>query len=208
HRGRGVAASTMANANATMTTGGAEGGEQTDLSGTYTGTFNCGDAGATGEGTLTITGNTFTWTSGSDTKSGRITAVTTRGYTGVAMQFGEATGTTPPTIVSMRAKKTGDRLTLMTVPGANHVCSFAPAGRGGGGRHRGRRGRGAMPATPAEPATPAQPGETSATPAEPATPATPARRRGRRGRRGGNMNSNMDMGGNMNSNSMPPGGLL
>ncbi|OLE52266.1 MAG: hypothetical protein AUG51_18695 [Acidobacteria bacterium 13_1_20CM_3_53_8] len=211
HRGRrGTRAMTsgMANANSTMvTTGGAEGGEQTDLSGTYTGTFNCGDAGATGDGTLTITGNTFTWTSGSDTKSGRITAVTTRGYTGVAMQFGEATGTTPPTIVSMRAKKMGDRLTFMTVPGANHVCTFTPAG-GGGGRHRGRRARGAMPATPAEPATPAQPGETSATPAEPATPATPARRRGRRGRRGGNTNSNMDMGGNMNSNSMPPGGLL
>src|SRR6476646_2765964 len=82
--------------------------EQTDLSGTYTGTFDCADAGLTGETTLTITGNQFTT---SDGKSGRITAATTRGYTGVALQFGElvmATGKTPgvsPTIVSMRAKK-------------------------------------------------------------------------------------------------------
>src|SRR5258705_5048812 len=82
--------------------------EQTDLSGTYTGTFDCADAGLTGETTLTVTGNQFTT---SNVKSGRITAATTRGYTGVALQFGEftpATGTTPavvPTIVSLHAKK-------------------------------------------------------------------------------------------------------
>lgn len=222
---RGSQTTGMANANeagteTTMTaTANANnmGGEQTDLSGTYTGTFNCGDAGATGDGTLTISGNSFTWTgSGGDTKTGRITAVTTRGYTGVAMQFGEATApapgqtATPPVIVSMRARKMGDRLSLTTVPNAMHVCSFTPTGGGGGGgrRHGRRHSRGAMPATPAEPATPpAEPG-TGATPAEPATPATPARRRGRRGRRGGNMNGNMDMGGNMNSNTMPPGGRL
>jgi len=158
HRRRGrrgrrhsrAAASAMANANAAMMTGSAEGGEQTDLSGTYTGTFNCSDAGANGDGTLTISGNTFTWTSGSDTKSGRITAVTTRGYTGIAMQFGEATApapgqtSTPPMIISMRAKKMGDRLMLMTVPGAGHACSFTPSGgasSGGGHRRHSRRHR-------------------------------------------------------------------
>src|SRR6266545_534494 len=105
--------------------------EQTDLSGTYTGTFDCSDAGVSGETTLTVTGNQFTLTDG---KSGRIVASTTRGYTGVAMQFGELATTptaqpgTPPVIVSMRAKKSGDRLTLTTVPGATHVCSFTPSG--------------------------------------------------------------------------------
>ena len=103
---------------------------QVDLSGTYEGTFNCPDAGVSGEQTLTITGNTFTL---SDGKSGRITSATTRGYTGVTMQFGELvmasrenpTGTRP-VIVSMRARKSGNRLTLSTVPNARHVCAFTP----------------------------------------------------------------------------------
>lgn len=105
--------------------------EQTDLSGTYTGTFNCEPAGVSGETTLTITGNQFTL---SDGKSGRIVASTTRGYTAVALQFGDTTApspgaaSTPPMIVSLRARKSGDRLTLTTVPGAKHVCSFRPAG--------------------------------------------------------------------------------
>ncbi|HEX9628969.1 MAG TPA: hypothetical protein VF961_03045, partial [Pyrinomonadaceae bacterium] len=59
----------------------AETTEQTDLSGTYTGTFDCGDAGVSGPTTLTVTGNQFTTDGG---KSGRIVASTTRGYTGVA----------------------------------------------------------------------------------------------------------------------------
>ncbi len=104
--------------------------QEIDLSGTYTGTFSCSDAGVDGEQTLTITGNTFTL---SDGKSGRITSATTRGYTGVTMQFGEfvlasrdnPTGTRP-VIVSMRARKSGDRLTLSTVPNARQVCAFTP----------------------------------------------------------------------------------
>lgn len=166
--------------------------EQTDLSGTYTGTFDCSDAGLTGETTLTITGNQFTT---SDGKSGRITAATTHGYTGVAMQFGELvlpTGKTPgvsPVIVSMRAKKSRDRLTLTTVPDATHVCSFTPAGASRAARHR--RMAPAAPA-PAEPA-PAEPAAAPVTPAEPATPGaeagpmpptTSAPATGRRGRRG------------------------
>jgi len=118
--------------------------EQTDLSGTYTGTFTCEPAGVTGETTLTITGNQFTL---SDGKSGRIVASTTRGYTAVAMQFGDTTATTPgaattaPIIISLRARKSGDRLTLTTVPGAKHVCSFRSTrtvSRGTRGRRGGR----------------------------------------------------------------------
>jgi len=176
--------------------------EQTDLSGTYTGAFDCPDAGETGETTLTITGNQYTL---SDGKSGRIVAATTRGYTAVAMQFGEFTPATPkspgntPTIISMRAKKSGDRLTLTTVPGATRVCSFTPGGAARSARTRHRRGRAAAPATSAEPATPAEPA--MATPAEPATPAAPAsRRRGRRGRRT-NTNTNTNMNDNTGTGS-------
>ena len=39
--------------------------EQTDLSGTYTGTVNYSEGGMSGDATLTITGNNFTLTSGS-----------------------------------------------------------------------------------------------------------------------------------------------
>jgi hypothetical protein len=45
---------------------------QVDLSGTYTGTFDCEPAGLMGESTLTITGNQFTTADG---KTGRIVAV-------------------------------------------------------------------------------------------------------------------------------------
>jgi hypothetical protein len=158
--------------------------EQTDLSGTYTGTFDCGDAGLTGDTTLTITGNQFTT---SDGKSGRITAATTHGYTGVAMQFGEftpATGTTPavvPTIVSLHAKKSRDRLTLTSVEGATHVCSFTPAGakRAARARRMPPPAPAAAPAAAAEPvaapATPAEPAAAPVAPAEPtAAPVTPA----------------------------------
>ena len=146
---------------------------QTDLSGTYAGTFDCSDAGLTGDTTLTITGNQFTT---SDGKSGRITAATTRGYTGVAMQFGELTPaasgqpSVAPTIVSLRAKKSRDRLTLTSVPGATHVCSFTPAGS------RVAKQRRIPPPAPAaaEPAKPAPMAEPVAAPVTPAVPAKPA----------------------------------
>jgi hypothetical protein len=87
--------------------------EQTDLSGTYTGVFNCDALGLTGDTTLTITGNQFTTADG---KSGRIVASTTRGYTAVALQLGDiattpstttaaTTPTAAPTIVSLRGRK-------------------------------------------------------------------------------------------------------
>jgi hypothetical protein len=109
---------------------------QTDLSGTYAGTFNCEAAGLMGDTTLTITGNQFTTADG---KSGRIVASTTGGYTAVALQLGESTpattpGVTPaattamtaPQIISLRARKSGDRLTLMSVPGSMQKCTFTP----------------------------------------------------------------------------------
>ena len=98
--------------------------EQTDLSGTYTGTVNYAEGGLSGDVTLTITGNDFTVTGGSTTVSGRVVAVTTCNYTAVTMRFGKdvtvAPGATPPPplpTVSLRAKKIGNGLTLMTVPG-------------------------------------------------------------------------------------------
>ena len=102
---------------------------QTDLSGTYTGTFDCEPLGLTGETTLTITGNDFTTADG---KTGRIVASTTGGYTAVALQMGtmataaSTAPATPPVIVSMRARKSGTRLTLTPVAGAAMRCSFVP----------------------------------------------------------------------------------
>src|SRR5438270_6973707 len=164
-RGRRRAAGAAAAASAGMgANANVSGGEQTDLSGTYTGTINCLDA--TGDATLTVTGNQFTL-SGASSKSGRITAVTTRGYTGATLRFDDAAGGTP-TSVSVRARKMGDRLMPSPVPGETNKCTFAP-GRGGadmgmGGRHsrRGRRGR--LCANVAPP-PPTATGEESATPA-------------------------------------------
>lgn len=116
-------------------------GEQTDLSGTYTGTINFPEASLSGEATLTITGNDFTLTTPAGTQNGRVTAVTTRGYIGVAMRFTNLTptGGTTPLTVSARARRTGDRLTLSKTPGGQDI-SFAPAGGSGGTRTRARRG--------------------------------------------------------------------
>ena len=150
---------------------------QTDLSGTYAGTFNCDALGLTGDTTLTVNGNEF---STADGKTGRIVASTTHGYTAVALQTGAVSTspatpgatepTTPPTIVSLRAHKSGNRLTLTSVPGATMRCSFTP------GRSVARRSR----RTPAAAGTTvASPAEAGATPTEVTTPAkTPRTRRG------------------------------
>jgi hypothetical protein len=136
---------------------------QTDLSGTYAGTFNCEAAGLVGDTTLTITGNQFTTADG---KSGRIVASTTSGYTAVALQIGESTPATttgmtptatattampPPQIISLRARKSGERLTLMSVPGSMQKCTFTPTRT----TARGRRNQRTPAATGTEVANPA-----------------------------------------------------
>ncbi len=109
--------------------------EQADLSGTYTGKADHGNGQPAQDTTLTITGNTFTMTSGSETHSGRITAVSTCGYIGVTMMMGDLTppapSPNPPAplpAVSLRAKKVGDRLWLTSVPGEKMKVSFTPTG--------------------------------------------------------------------------------
>ncbi|MFS8084443.1 MAG: hypothetical protein ACMG6H_02355 [Acidobacteriota bacterium] len=111
--------------------------EQMDLSGNYSGKVNYPDASLTGDATLAITGNNFTLTAGSTTQSGRITAVTTCGYTGATMMFGDLTPPTPSPnppaalpAVSLRVRKMGDRVTMMTVPGEKRSFSFGTAGSG------------------------------------------------------------------------------
>lgn len=131
--------------------------EQTDLSGTYTGTVNYADAGLTGDATLTVTGNNFSLAAGSTTQTGRITAVTTCGYTGATMMFGDLTpppaSPNPPAAlpaVSVRVKKMGDHVTIMTVPGERRSFSFGSAGAAKATRkHRTtRKATGAPPPPP------------------------------------------------------------
>lgn len=113
--------------------------EQTDLSGTYTGKLKHGDEAAM-DATLTITGNSFSISMGSDSHSGRIVAVTTCGYTAVTVMPEGA-----PHAHSLRAKKVGDSLTLMSVPGEPEKMMFTT----GGGMRPPRKHRMHKPAAPA-----------------------------------------------------------
>ena len=102
-------------------------GDQTDLSGTYTGKLKMtGSHEMEGDGTITITGNNVTIEAAGMTHTGRIFAVTTRGYTGVTMAFPDIqdTATNTNLIVMARARKRGDRLWLTPVPGARNVIAF------------------------------------------------------------------------------------
>jgi hypothetical protein len=133
--------------------------EQTDLSGTYTGKVKHGGEPAM-DATLTITGNNFTMASGSDTHSGRITAVTTCGYTAVTMMIGDLTppppGPNPPAAkpaMSLRARKVGDRLTLTSVPGEPQSVSFTSGGGTMKAKPRRHRSK-AKTTTAAAPTTP------------------------------------------------------
>jgi hypothetical protein len=129
---------------------------QTDLTGTYTGTFRCEAAGLTGDTTLTINGNEFTT---SDGKTGRIVASTTGGYTAVALSIPGSDPTAAPTVISMRGHKRGNRLTLTPVAGSAMKCSFTP----GRSMARGRRQR-TPAATGTEVANPAAVPTTSPSP--------------------------------------------
>lgn len=116
-------------------------GRQEDLTGqSYTGTVNYSEGSLSGPATLSFeSGNQFTLTpEGGTAMSGRYSAVTTRGYTGVTMMF---TGATPPTIVSVRLRKVGNGVSIMSVPGENRQFSFTSSGGGGGGSYTGGRRR-------------------------------------------------------------------
>ena len=210
-----------------MTANANSGGEQTDLSGTYTGNVNYPEGGLNGAATLTITGNNFTITpeGGGSAVNGRVTAVTTRGYTGVTMMFGDptappATQNPPPPplpAVSLQARRTGDRVTLKSVPGEKRQFSFSSGGATGGtGRRRGRRARSGMSGMGTDTTTTStttttgdMSGTTTTGDSMGATTTGTGRRRrrGRRNRTGGinsNMNTNGSMGGNTNGNTTPP----
>jgi hypothetical protein len=212
-RGKGSTASAD-----TSTAGGQTGttaaGQPSDLSGTYSGVVNYPEGNLTGPATLTITGNQFTLTpEGGSPVSGRVSAVNTRGYTGVAMQLGDyaapaagGTPSTPPATVSLRARKSGNNISLSSVPGATHQFSFTPGSSAGG--RRSRRGRAAATTgTTAETTTaPADTGTAAAgTTAETTTGTAPStgrrtKRGGRRGNRNANAN-NSNMGAPTNSNN-------
>jgi hypothetical protein len=127
-RGRRRPARPPADANmAADDTSSTAGDTQTDLSGTYTGKLKMtGSHEMEGDGTITITGNNVTIESGGMTHTGRIFAVTTRGYTGVTMAFADVqdSATNTNLIVMARARKRGDRLQLTPVPGARNVIAF------------------------------------------------------------------------------------
>jgi hypothetical protein len=121
----------------------ADGGAQEDLAGkSYTGTGSYSEGSLSGPATLTFdSGGQFTLTpEGGTAMSGRYSAVTTRGYTGVTMMF---TGSTPAQIVSVRLKKMGNGVSIMSVPGESRQFSFTSSGGGAmassGGRRRPRR---------------------------------------------------------------------
>ena len=133
--------------------------EQTDLSGTYTGKAKHGTE-APVDSTLTITGTNFTITAGPETHTGRLTAVTTCGYTAVTMMMGDLTPPTPSPnppaalpAMSLRAKKVGDKLWLTSVPGEKMSVSFTPTGGSMKPRPRKHRAKPKTDATTAPPKT-------------------------------------------------------
>jgi hypothetical protein len=149
---------------------------QPDLSGTYAGTFNCDALGLSGETTLTITGNQFTTADG---KTGRIVASKSGGYTAVAFQVGEMNPSTPsttqpsaaPQIVSMRARKSGNRLILTPAPGSTMKCSFTTGTMARGRRQRTPAATGTEVSAPAAAPAPTTAPTPAATPAEQPMPA-------------------------------------
>ena len=122
--------------------------EQTDLSGTYTGKLKHGDQPMM-DATLTVTGNNFTASMGTDSHTGRITAVTTCGYTAVTMMPEGS-----PHAMSLRAKKVGDSLTLMSVPGEPEQVMFTSGGSAMRPRRHRAKPKAKAGATPATPTTP------------------------------------------------------
>lgn len=107
-------------------------GETVDLSGTYSGRVTTtGGHEMSGDADLTITGNTFTLTSGGMTHNGRIYAVLTRGATSAALYFADVQdpATSTPVVFNVRARKSGERLTLTPAPSTKNRMTFTPRGR-------------------------------------------------------------------------------
>jgi len=104
-----------------------DGGEQADLSGAWTGRMTMrGGHDMASEATLTITGNTFTLAGEGMNHSGRVLAVTTRGYTGASFFFSDLTDadTKTPVVAAVRARKTARGLSLTPVPGTRTRLTF------------------------------------------------------------------------------------
>ncbi len=107
-------------------------GERVDLSGTYTGRVTTtGGHEMSGDAELTINGNTFTLTGEGMTHNGRFYAVLTQGATSAALYFGdiEDPATKTPVAFNVRARKSGDRLTLTPAPFTKSRLTFTPRGR-------------------------------------------------------------------------------
>jgi hypothetical protein len=105
----------------------ASGGQPADLSGTYAGRLMMtGGHDMAGQATLTITGNQFTVEGEGMNHTGRVYGVTTRGYTSAAFYFSELPDSTTntPVVATVRARKSGTRLTLTPVPGARTRMTF------------------------------------------------------------------------------------
>jgi len=118
-------------------------GKPEDFTGqSYTGTVNYPEGSLSGPAKLEfMADNQFSLTpEGGQAITGRYTAVTTRGYTGVTMMLGAASSqTTPATIISVRLKKVGNSVQIMSVPGEKREFSFTENGNGRGGKSRGNR---------------------------------------------------------------------
>ncbi len=109
-------------------------GERVDLSGTYTGNLSTAGGHEVGSGsaTLTITATNFTLTTeGGTTHNGRIYAVLTQGATSAALYFADIQDpmTNTPVVYNVRARKSGERLTLTPAPGARARMTFTPGRR-------------------------------------------------------------------------------
>jgi hypothetical protein len=119
-------------------------GRPEDLSGTYSGNLTMtGAHEMSGPATITIAGDQVTIEGQGMSHKGRISAVTTRGYTGATMYFPDVmdSATNTPLGISARARHSGNSLTLTPLTGVRNGLSFTSGGGGMGGRRRGRRGR-------------------------------------------------------------------
>jgi hypothetical protein len=112
-------------------------GTWADMSGTWTGRVRMsGGHEMDSEATLTITSsgsgsNQFTLAGEGMSHTGRVIAITTRGYTGAAFIFDDITdpGSNTKLACSVRVRQSRNTLTLAPVPGARNRLNFV--GRAG-----------------------------------------------------------------------------